>query len=201
LSEGMKTFALSVDTVGFFARSLDDLELLANVFALSDDEAPGAVPDPSIEDCTIGILKTAAWSKAGPGTVAAIQLARGILKKSGVTVTDLELPHDFDRMPDFHEQIVAGDSRASFLAEYSAHRQDLDHKLVELVENTGGMSWRDHLRAKDEVAALRSAFDRVASEYTVVLTPSAVDEATVGLEYTGSPAFNSMWTVSENPIA
>jgi len=196
-TEGLKIFSISVDTFGFFARSVDDLELLANVFALADDEDPDTLQNLAIENCKIGILKTMVWPKAGPGTIEAVQLASKMLEEHGASVTDLELPSDFDPMPDYHEQIVAGDARAVFLGEYRADRQNLDQQLADYVENAAKLSWREHLNAKDKVAALRSIFDSIAGQYTAILTPSVIDEAPVGLEYTGSPVFNSLWTVRQ----
>lgn len=195
--EGLKIFSISVDTFGFFARSLEDLELLANVYALTDDEDTHVVEDLTVDEFKIGMLKTVVWPKAGPGTIAAMQLCADILKKHGADVEEVHLPHEFDSMPDYHEQIVAGDARASFLGEYRMNKKDLDQELADYVENASKLSWKDHLHAKDSVATLRPRFDKIAEQYTVIITPSVVDEAPLGIEYTGSPVFNSMWAVSE----
>ena len=197
-TEGVKIFSMSADTLGFFARSLDDLDLLADVCALAEDQAVDTIEDVGIDKCKIAFIKTVVWSRAGPSTVAAMKCACDILKESGATVTDFELPSEFDLMPSLHEQIVAGDARASFLGEYRAHKDDLDQELIDYVENGSKMSWAEHVKAKDTVSGLRKSFDSIAQGFTVILTPSAIDEADLGLEYTGSPVFNSMWTVSNN---
>ncbi|KAF2685928.1 amidase signature enzyme [Lentithecium fluviatile CBS 122367] len=199
-TEGLKIFSISVDTFGFFARSLEDLELLADVFALADDGDPPTEEPLTVDKCKVGILKTMVWSRAGPGTVAAMQLAVEILKKYGAAVTELNLPGEFDSLPDYHEQVVAGDARASFLGEYRMHRRGLDQELADYVENKSNMSWKEHLHAKDRVAALRSMFESFAEQYTVIVTPSVIDEAPLGLEYTGSPAFNAIWTSLHLPV-
>ena len=49
--------------------------------------------------------------------------------------------------------------------------------------------------AYDGCARLRPVIDEILSGYAGFITPSVVDEAPVGLESTGSPNFNSMWTV------
>jgi amidase len=195
-TEGQKVVSISLDTLGFFARSVEDLELLAGVYNLADDEYEQGEESLKIEDCKVGILKTGVWPKAGPGTRAAIQSAVAILNKHGATVTEVELPDDFNAIPDYHSLIVAGEARASFLGEYKMHRQHLDGKLTGHVENASKTSWKDHLHAKDAVSALRPTFDSIAEGYSVILTPSVIDEAPLDLEYTGSPAFNCTWTVS-----
>lgn len=55
LLEGQKTFAPTFDTLGFFARSVEDLQLLADVFALTDDGPPRDIP---LEDLSVALLKT-----------------------------------------------------------------------------------------------------------------------------------------------
>lgn len=53
--EGQKTFSTSFDTFGFFARSIQDLQLVADVFALKDDEPPR---DLSLKEASIALIKT-----------------------------------------------------------------------------------------------------------------------------------------------
>jgi len=194
-SEGVKIFSLSVDTVGFFARSLDDLELLASVFALQDDDESENGAPLAIGECKIGILKTMVWPKAGPGTIAAMDLAAKILKKAGAEVEELTLPAEFDSMPVDHELVVAGDARATFLNEHRVHRNELGRELNDYVQNSSQMSWKQHLNARDKIATLRPIFDSISEQYTAILTPSVVDEAPPGIEHTGNPAFNSIFTV------
>lgn len=45
---------------------------------------------------------------------------------------------------------------------------------------------------------MRPIMDELASQYSALLTPSAVDEAPRGLDDMGSAVFNTMWTVSFN---
>ncbi|EXM16594.1 Amidase signature (AS) superfamily [Fusarium oxysporum f. sp. vasinfectum] len=56
------------------------------------------------------------------------------------------------------------------------------------------------LMASDNLAAMRPVFDRFASEYAAVLTPSVPDEALVGLESTGSHIFCAMWSGLHAPV-
>jgi hypothetical protein len=43
---------------------------------------------------------------------------------------------------------------------------------------------------------MRHTINSLAENYSVILTPSAVDEAPLGLDDMGSPAFNTIWTAS-----
>jgi hypothetical protein len=47
----------------------------------------------------------------------------------------------------------------------------------------------------DYYAALRPAFDKMAANYSALLTRSATDEAPLGIEDIRDPIFNFVWTV------
>ena len=68
---GRKIYSVIFDTFGFFARSIDYLQLFANVFAIQDDEPPGAA---SLGEASVALLKTPMWSSAGQGTTDAMEI-------------------------------------------------------------------------------------------------------------------------------
>ncbi|OTB19323.1 hypothetical protein K445DRAFT_314206 [Daldinia sp. EC12] len=202
--EGVKIYSLNLDTVGFFARNVEDLQLLADIFALEeeenddDDDIPLHV-DFSIKGSKFALLKTMAWPQAGPGTVAALEAGAKSLRDHGAEVEEIELPPEFNRMPEWHGVILDSDARATFLPEYRIAKDKLTPLLVEHVENTSRISRAAQLEAFDGVAALRPVIDKIAGKYTAILTPSVVDEAPVGIEFTGSPSFNKIWTALHVP--
>lgn len=60
------------------------------------------------------------------------------------------------------------------------------------VENTSRLSRKEQLESYDGCARLRPIWDRIASQYEVVLTPSVPDEAPLGLESTGDPVSSTI---------
>jgi Asp-tRNA(Asn)/Glu-tRNA(Gln) amidotransferase A subunit family amidase len=112
--EGLAQYSITCDTLGLYARSVADLQLLAKVFRLADDTPVS--PNPfAIEGSRIAFCKTASWPKAGPGTKAAWEKAKIILENHGARVGDIELPEDFARIKDWHANVLAGEGRTSFL--------------------------------------------------------------------------------------
>lgn len=68
--EGQKICSLILDTLGIYARYVADLQLMAGVLNIRDDEMPtGAF---SVRGAKFGLLKTVVWPQAGPGTQAAM---------------------------------------------------------------------------------------------------------------------------------
>jgi Asp-tRNA(Asn)/Glu-tRNA(Gln) amidotransferase A subunit family amidase len=105
---------MTCDTLGLYARSVADLELLAGVFQLADDEPIPASPFP-IKGSKIAFLKTHVWPKAGPGTKIAWEKAKDLLEREGASVEEIELPQDFEKISDWHARVLAGEGRSSFL--------------------------------------------------------------------------------------
>jgi Asp-tRNA(Asn)/Glu-tRNA(Gln) amidotransferase A subunit family amidase len=191
--EGQKVYSLTLDTLGFFARSVEDLDLLANVFALADDATPK--PDFQVKGAKFALLKTMIWPEAGPGTVNAMETAAKLLRDCGAEVEEIELPSEFDQMPHWHHIIFETEGRTTFLPEYVTAKDKLQPFIRDHVENKYNISKASQLEALDGVSALRPVMDKIAGRYAALLTPSVIDEAPVGLEHTGSPCFNIIWTV------
>ncbi|KAI1138065.1 amidase [Hypoxylon sp. FL0543] len=197
--EGVKVYSLNLDTIGFFARSVEDLQLLSDVFALEDDAPPQN--DFSVKGSRFALLKTMVWPQAGPGTVAALETGAKLLRDHGAEVEEIELPPEFDNLPEWHRIVLHSDGRATFLPEYRVAKDKLSPFLAGHVENANKISRAAQLEAFDGIAALRPKIDAIASKYAAILTPSVVDEAPLGFESTGSPAFNAIWTALHTPVS
>ncbi|KAL2827456.1 amidase signature domain-containing protein [Aspergillus pseudoustus] len=198
--EGLKVYSLNLDTVGVFGRSVEDLELVLPVLGVSDDEVTAESAFTGVKGAKFGLVKTSVWNNAGQGTIAAMEKAAKLLKGHGAIVEEIQLPAEFDNMPDWHAAILAGDGRTSFLSEYRRDKSKLSEWLVGQVENTEGYTRAQHLTALDGVASLRPRIDEIAGRYAALLTPSVPDEAPVGLQRTGSAVFCSMWTALHTPV-
>jgi Asp-tRNA(Asn)/Glu-tRNA(Gln) amidotransferase A subunit family amidase len=194
----VKVHSLILDTPGFFARSISDLELLADVFGLFDDASADELK-PTLKGLKFGIMRTMVWSAAGPGTVTAMDRATELLKLHGAEVEEVILPSVFDNLARWHGIIVEVDGATAFTPEYRTSRDRLAPFLASHVENRHKIPHWEELQAFDGVAALRPKMDDILGSYTAVITPSVPDEAPLGQEKTGSPVFNTMWTVSTTP--
>lgn len=188
--EGAKTASISCDTIGLFSRSIGDLTMLSKVFRLEDDQ-----PVPSeafqLQGATIGFCKGPNWSAAGEGTRGAMSLARRMLEEAGAVVEDVDLPSGFGKICDWYPKTFKGEGRSSFLSEYCLDKTRLAPNLREHIERPlSEVSRKDQLEAFDGIAKLRPRFDEIASSYAAILTPSAIDEAGVGLDYPGNSVFS-----------
>lgn len=192
--EGQKIYSPILDTIGLYARCVEDLSLLADVFALSDDA--GVDGDGfNLPGAKFAVVKTPVWEKAGLGLISAMEKAVQLLRAHGADVEELELPDEFAELPHWHSIVMNSDGREAFLPEYRSDRGELYDSLVGQVENRAGYTRAQQLQAFDGIAMLRPKIDAIASQYAALLVPSVPDEAPEGIESTGSAAFNGMWTV------
>lgn len=192
--EGQKIYSLIFDTLGLYARGVADLELLADAFALKDDE-----PAPTnfvVKGAKFALLKTMVWPQVGPGTSAVLDKAVSLLRAQGAEVEEISFPSHLDDLPAWHRSVLNSDGRTAFLPEYTVAKNKISEQLVGHVENSDKISRKEQLDAFDNIAAARPVVDKILSKYDAVLTPSVPDEAPLGIEKTGSAAFCLIWTVS-----
>lgn len=105
---------MTCDTLGLYSRSVEDLELLASVFQLADDERIPSSPF-SLKGAKIAFCKTHVWPKAGPGTKTAWDKAQKLLAEKGAVVEEISLPAEFERIKEWHGNVLSGEGRTSFL--------------------------------------------------------------------------------------
>ncbi|EFY97373.2 amidase domain protein [Metarhizium robertsii] len=186
-TEGTSIVSVSADTPGFYARSVDDLEFLAHLFRL-DALLTEPLHPLSIIGARIAFVKTHIWPEAQSGTRAAWNLAHRLLAETGAKVEHVELPERFGNCPEWREIVVAEEARAAYLPKYLQDQTKLHADIVALVESTNVPSRKKLLEAHDGIARLRREWDLIASQYDIIITPSAIDEAPEGLESTGTAA-------------
>ncbi|KAI2481721.1 Glutamyl-tRNA amidotransferase protein [Pyrenophora tritici-repentis] len=196
--EGQKIYSLILDTLGLYARSVADLEMLADTFAIHDDASPPT--DFTLKGAKFAFLKTMVWPEVGPGTTAALNKAVSLLHAHGAEVEEISFPEDLNELPAWHATVLNSDGRTAFLPEYTIAKDKISAQLVGHVENSGKISRRAQVEAFDKISAARPVVDEMLGKYAAVLTPSVPDEAPLGIEKTGSASFCLIWTALHTPV-
>ena len=194
-AEGAKTFSPSMDTVGWFARTADDLILVNDALVPVEPETP----DFRIEGARIAICRSPVWGQAGAATREALAQESVRLAAAGAIVTELDLPQSFDQLVDVQKCIMLSEGRATFLSEYRRDPARLHAGLKSQVENAAGYTLSQLREAHDIAASCRREFDSIAGEFDAVLTPSTVGEAPPATEGSGAMIFNAIWSLLQTP--
>lgn len=196
-AEGVKVVSLSIDTCGFFARTVEDLRLIADLFAITGEEHP--VAGRASGEISVAFVKTPMWAMAERSTKEAMGKAARILDSHGIKVEEVELPEvfgDASSLKRTHKTVLNSEARSAFLVEYRMDRTKLNPKIRGFVENVSNFSRTDVVEAEDKYATMRTTFDKFAASFDAIITPSATDVAPVGLGDMGDSSFNFLWTVS-----
>lgn len=192
-----------LDTVGTFARTVEDAGLLADVLAGHDpvdlDTIPAAAPrildtllaDPPVAP-QLAFVKTSAWTEIDADCAEGF----GELTETlGDRCDEVELPGIFAEGATAHRRIMLAEI-AHNLRHYRARGAERlagetltaieDGRLITATEYLAALDWRETL-----YAGLEAIFER----YDAIVTPSAPGEAPMGLENTGSAVFNVLWSL------
>jgi len=188
--EGMKPYAPSLDTIGWMARSVADLALLARAFRIHRDDDGN---DTELVE-RIGFWRTPYWDAAGPDTRRALEETSAALRGAGIEVREVEAPAGAERLNEAQDIIMHGEGRTAFLSEYLRWPRELHAEFVAEVENSRGIDGAALAWAADYLGALRPRFDEAMADYDAWLVPAVPGEAPAGLASTGDAVFNRLWT-------
>jgi Asp-tRNA(Asn)/Glu-tRNA(Gln) amidotransferase A subunit family amidase len=193
---GVYPAAESLDTIGLIARSIDDIELLSTVLELRPSSAPRALDRPP----RIGLCRTPMWDKAQPETVAAIEDAAARLAKAGAELREVVLPFEFTGLRNAARETVNNYERATAMAwEWNAQRDRISERLRKRIEIGRAMPHGEYLAALQLGENCRSQLPQVFQDIDVLLTPAANGEPPHGLDDTGDPSFQAIWTILHTP--
>jgi Asp-tRNA(Asn)/Glu-tRNA(Gln) amidotransferase A subunit family amidase len=192
---GVKLLAESLDTVGAIARQVEDVALL--VGALTGRADLLALPEAAKP--RIGLCRTHDWNETRPEVGEALEAAARALAAAGARVSQVELPADFAALGDAHGDILGYEITRNLAHEHAVHGMRLSPRLRELLEASRRVTPERYDRARVLARSCRLAFGGALDECHVLLAPSTTGEAPGGLDSTGNPVMNRVWTLLHVP--
>ncbi len=188
---GMKANTEWLDTIGAYARSLDDIALFRAALM--------AVPHRPIETLDrpprIAVCLTPHRDELQPEGLAAIEAAAAKLAKAGATVTEYAMPREMFTMREGQRTLSAFEGpRAA--ADEARRFYDLLSKSFQEDKLAAGakIDYETWSAARKLGERGRAAVDATFSDIDAILTAPAPGEAPLGLERTGNATFNLLWT-------
>lgn len=191
---GMKAFSWSLDTVGVFSAGVEDVAFAAAAITGRDLRVENIDIKPAI-----ALVRTHQWSEATPAMQAAVEQAARAAQTAGAAVTDIVLPEIFEETTRCHRIIQDYEAFRALAYEYDGHADQLGPILREQLANAATITPEQYDEARRTARRARQAFADMMAKIDVILTPSAPGAAPHGLESTGRPTFNRLWTLLGPP--
>ena len=188
---GMKLMSDSLDTVGVMARSVADCAMFTGAITGRDLGNPDAKPDRAPR---IGICRSFSWSQAAPETQGLLERAATVLSGSGGEVSDFELPTNFSALETAHPIVMNHESACAIGWEMNNHSNQISAVLQERMDFGLVQTEATRNAAYSTFASTQAAFAAAMRDLDILVTPSAAGEAPAGIEWTGDPVFNYIWT-------
>ena len=188
---GMKIMSDSLDTIGVIARTVADCALFAGAVSGRD------LGDPDTKPATaprIGICRSPTWAAAAPETHALLTRVTESLSRAGASVTHRELPDSFNALVEAHPIVMNSESARALGWELATHPDQISEALSERLGFGLNQTQSALENAYTVFTTTQRAFPDAMDGLDILVTPSAPGEAPKGLEWTGDPAFNYIWT-------
>lgn len=186
---GMKAEADSLDTVGVFARSVEDAGFFAA--ALTGRRELDALP---AKPKRIGLCRTNEWDRVEPDMRAALEDAGRRLDAA-----EVGLPGRFAGLRESHSAILWYELARSFADEFLRFPERLDPRLRDVCAEGFRLDPAKYVQAQQHAALCRAAIDEAFAGCDVLIAPAASGEAPEGIASTGEVSLNVVWTLLHVP--
>ena len=193
--QGLKFAAESLDTIGFFAREIEDVMLFADALL---NRAPAALE--VFSKPRIGLCRTYLWdAKASAETRAAFDQAARQAADAGADIVEFDLPAGYQDLTAAREVINNVERARSLAWEWRTHRSEISPQMTASVEDGLRTSHATYLAQLRRAEDLRTDFGLISEGFDALLAPAVNGEAPSGLAYAGDPSFQGLWTLLHVP--
>jgi Asp-tRNA(Asn)/Glu-tRNA(Gln) amidotransferase A subunit family amidase len=189
---GIKPYAPSLDTLGFFAREANDLALVRAAYGHAPADPPRRPP-------RIGFCRTLWWDEAEPSNQKNLETAARTLRAAGARVRSWEMPESWQALLPAQNRIMTKEATLAYARERERFPHLISPSLTLALATGDSVTRRQLAQAKRTKRRTLADLHDVWQRFDFLLAPSAKGEAPSGLGYTGDPLFNRFWTLLGTP--
>ncbi|HRA77362.1 MAG TPA: amidase [Burkholderiaceae bacterium] len=204
---GVLTQSPPLDQVGVFARSVEDVALLAEAMWGFDERDPATRPEPAppLADVAsseppqpprLGWTPTPWWDRVAPDAREAFG---GLLERLGEHRCDVALPAGAGQAIAWHRTVMEADIAASFEAEYERGRAQLSDSLAGQIERGRRVTAVEYRKAVAQAGPLNAAFAPLFERVDAIVAPATLGTAPPAASGTGDPLMCTLWTFCGMP--
>lgn len=201
---GVFPVSWSVDTLGYFTRSVKDAALLLDVLAGHDplDTSSSQVPVEhyhkaavaGTEPPRIGIVRDYFFERAEPGVRTHTERVASGLADAGAHVEEVRVSADFDDMLSAHRVVMSVEMAAVHQRVFETRADDYAPHARETIEAGLVIPAITYVQSQRIRRRFRRSLEKAAGAYDILLTPTTATTAPRDLGTTGDPGFQTPWT-------
>lgn len=205
---GVTPVAWSLDTVGYFTRTVHDAAIMLDALAGRDDLDPSSSREPvsdyaeAVANASpphIGVVHSFFFDYADDETVAHTEDVLGRLSYAGAALEDASPSTDFDVLLAAHRTAMNVESAVTRGKDFAALPDDFSPNVRSSVEWGLLAPATAYIQAQRHRAAFRREVAELASHFDALLTPSTPTPSPRDLTTTGDASFQAPWTTAGLP--
>jgi len=204
---GVLKLSRTLDQVGVFGRSLEDVAFVAEHLIGYDRRDPDTRPrarlplmqtameDPPLPPL-LAYVKGPVWDRTSEETKEAFS---ELVSTLGERVVEIELPGLVSQALDWHQTIMEAEMAANLDREWEKGRERLSPSLQAQLARGRDVRAFDYQQAIARIPLINEGFEDIFERCDAIVTPAAAGTAPKGLDATGDPAFCTLWTLCGMP--
>lgn len=192
----------TLDTVGVMARSLDDIALAVDCMSAQDPADEVSYPRARMSLLSLSLEARAFAPRLAFCRTPAWPFAEQVCKDAfaelvpslGDACLEIDLPEQCAGVLDDQATIQLAENAHHYGWLYDHHRGELSEGMRGRLEQGMGISARDYQRAKLAREVHNEIFEARYDGFDAILCPASPGPAPAGIDKTGNPIFNGLWT-------
>jgi Asp-tRNA(Asn)/Glu-tRNA(Gln) amidotransferase A subunit family amidase len=189
---GVKPYAKSLDTLGFFVREANDLALIRAAYGHAPSDPPKQAP-------RIGLCRTLWWEQSDRDNRRNIETAARALRAAGARVREWEMPESWQALVAAQTRLMNKEATQSYATERARFPHLLSPGLTQSLALGDSVTRAQLTDSKKRKRRALNDLAQAWERFDFLLTPAAKGEAPAGLGSTGDPMFNRFWTLLGTP--
>ena len=192
--ENVYPLSWSLDHIGYMTRTTQDAHIMLETLTGIKKEWHPRVRAPKV-GLLAGYFKEKATEEVWQGFEKAVAEIWG----EGADVETAVLPESFSLVPDVHRVIMSVETAAVHEDMFKKRGDDYRSYMRGFISSGLLVPATAYLRAQRLRGQIIRDMVNLIGRFDCIISPSSTDSAPEGLEWTGSPAFNSPWSLTGLP--
>ena len=192
--ENVYPLSWSLDHIGYMTRTTQDAHIMLEALMGIKKEWHPKARAPKV-GLLAGYFKEKATEEVWQGFEKAVAEIWG----EGADVETAVLPESFSLVPDVHRVIMSVETAAVHEDMFKKRGDDYRSYMRGFISSGLLVPATAYLRAQRLRGQIIRDMVNLIGRFDCVISPSSTDSAPEGLEWTGSPAFNSPWSLTGLP--